>query len=248
MRPRALDLFCGAGGATAGLQRAGFEVIGIDHNPRRAKRYCGHFICADALAPPVRLADYDLIWASPPCQRYTNIWLGQEYMRDRYPNLIPATRALLQSSGVPWVIENVPGAPLRADVVLTGAVFGLDIVRKRLFEVQGFEPPFILLQEHFQKTVSNGDLACVAGQGANNAWNVRRKADKRASQAKATKWRHLPEDLKTRLRERNSVAGWGEAIGIDWMTRDELREAVPPAYAEFIARRAIEAMGEKAAA
>ena len=179
MRPRALDLFCGAGGATAGLQRAGFEVIGIDHNPRRAKRYCGHFICADALAPPVRLADYDLIWASPPCQRYTNIWLGQEYMRDRYPNLIPATRALLQSSGVPWVIENVPGAPLRADVVLTGAVFGLDIVRKRLFEVQGFEPPFILLQEHFQKTVSNGDLACVAGQGANNAWNVRRKADKR---------------------------------------------------------------------
>lgn len=145
---------------------------------------------------------------------------------------------MLEAAGRPYCIENVPGAPMRADVVLVGAMFGLEIVRKRLFECGGFQPPFALLQEHFQKTVSNGDLATVAGQGANNAWNVRRKAEKR--QGKATKWRDLPEDLKRRLCDRNSADGWRRAMGIDWMTRDELREAVPPAYSEHIAREAIQ--------
>ena len=136
---------------------------------------------------------------------------------------------------------------MRADVVLTGAMFGLDIVRKRLFECSGFTPPFALLQEHFQKTVSNGDLATVAGQGANNAWNVRRKADKKRKTDTPTTWRDLPHDLKRRLCERNNADGWRAAMGIDWMTRDELREAVPPAYSEHIAREVIAQILPKAA-
>ena len=132
------------------------------------------------MAPPVRLEDFDFIWASPPCQHYTNVWLGRPEKRNDYPDLLGPVREMLIASGRPFCIENVPGAPMRADVVLTGAMFGLDIVRKRLFECSGFTPPFALLQEHFQKTVSNGDLATVAGQGANNAWNVRRKAGQEA--------------------------------------------------------------------
>lgn len=251
-RPKALDLFCGAGGASMGLHQAGFDVTGIDllankktgqpADPARVKgtgsRYPFRLIVADALDPPVNLADFDFIWASPPCQHYTNVWLGTPEKRDNYPDLLPATRALLAASGRPFAIENVPGAPMRADVVLSGAMFGLDIIRKRLFECEGFRPPFALEQEHFGKTVSNGDLATVAGQGANNAWNVGRIGEKRTG--KATKWRDLPEDLKDRLRTRNNAEGWRAAMDIDWMTRDEIREAVPPAYARFIAEAVIE--------
>ena len=236
-RPTCLDLFCGAGGASMGLSQAGYEVTGIDNNPKRAKRYPFTFICADALKPPVRLEGFDLIWASPPCQRYTTVFRGQEHRRLLHADLLGPTRDLkLDAASVPYVIENVPGAPIRADVVLTGAVFGLEIVRKRLFEISGFPPPFTLLQEHFRKTVSNGDLATVAGKGANNAWNVRRKASKR--KGKAIRWRDLPEDLKTRLKQRNNAAGWRAAMDIDWMTRDEIREAVPPSYARFIGQAA----------
>ena len=237
-----------------GLHRAGYEVVGVDAAvnvktkapgcPSRIKALTKYYpfdlIIGDALNPPVRLEDFDLIWASPPCQRYTMVFRGREKLQERYPDLLPPTRALLEGSGVPYIIENVPGAPIRADVVLSGAMFGLDIVRRRHFECSGFTPPFALQQQHYKKTVSDGTLSTVAGAGANNAWNVRRKAEKRLG--KATKWRNLPEELKNRLREKNTAAAWREAMGIDWMTRDELREAVPPAYAEFIARAAIEAL------
>ena len=235
---KALDLFCGAGGASVGLHRAGFEVIGIDNNPKRAKRYPFEFICADATDPPIKLDSFDLIWASPPCQRYTNVWLGTPEKRGKYPDLLPAVRDILAAAGRPYIIENVPGAPMRGDVVLSGAMFGLEIVRKRVFEIAGFEMPLVLQSVWLGKTVSAGQLACVAGQGANNAWNVRRKTERRTG--KATKWRHLPKDLKDALRTRNCVAGWRDAMRIDWMTRDELREAVPPDYSEFLARGALD--------
>ena len=236
----ALDLFCGAGGASMGLHCAGFDVVGVDINLKRGKRYPFQFICGDALRPPVDLGAFDFIWASPPCQHYTAVFNGRDHLRAKYPDHVGAMRDLLTAAGVPFVIENVPGAPISPDVVLTGAQFGLDIVRRRNFEVHGWAAPFALQSRHMGKTVTNGGLACVAGAGANKAWNVRRKAEKRLG--KATKWRDLPADLKRRLTTRNCVAGWREAMGIDWMTRDEIREAVPPAYAEFIGRAALEAL------
>jgi DNA (cytosine-5)-methyltransferase 1 len=222
---RALDLFCGAGGASMGLHRAGFDVTGIDINPQ--PRYPFRFAQANALEPPFDLSKFDFIWASPPCQHYTIVWRGQEDRRKNYPDLIEATRNLL--AGHPCtVIENVPKAPLRPDLVLTGAQFGLDIVRNRVFEINGFDPGFQLVRQQSKK-VSNGGLACVAGHGANSAWNLRRSAG-------LCKWRDLPKHLTDALNARNCVSGWRSAMGIDWMTRDEIREAVPPAYSEFIGR------------
>src|SRR6266851_1425623 len=113
MRPRALDLFCCAGGTTKGLQRAGFHVTGVDI--KRQPRYCGDaFVQADALRPPFDLSSFDFIWASPPCQRFSaglQKW-GEEY-RSKYPDHIDGVRRMLGESGRATVIENVVGAPLR---------------------------------------------------------------------------------------------------------------------------------------
>ena len=113
MRPRLLDLFCGAGGAARGYQLAGFHVTGIDINPQ--PRYAGdEFVQADALTYP--LDGFDAIHASPPCQAYTSLrvmWNAIEHA-----DLIPSTRANLIESGLPYVIENVPGAPLRNPLAL----------------------------------------------------------------------------------------------------------------------------------
>ena len=201
---------------------AGYEVVGIDHRPQ--KRYVGErFIQADAMAPPVDLSAFDLIWASPPCERYTMVWRGRPERREGYPDLIEATRSMLRRSRVRFVIENVPGAPLRADCVLEGAMFDLPLVRKRLFEVEGFTVPFALSQQH-RGTTRNGDLAMVAGHGgAMKGW---------------TRPNWNDPATRARLAARNSADGWREALGIDWMSRAEMSKAIPPAYAEFIGRAA----------
>ena len=131
MKPRALDLFCCEGGATRGLQLAGFHVTGVDIKPRA--RYVGDaFIEGDALL--VELDGYDLVWASPPCQRYT-MYARNLGTAHRHPDLVGPIRERLLSCGSDFIIENVPGAPLRADVVLCGSMFGLNIIRHRLFEI-----------------------------------------------------------------------------------------------------------------
>lgn len=110
-RLRALDLFCGAGGATKGLQRAGFHVIGLDVKPQ--PRYCGDaFIQADALRPPVDLSTFGFIWASPPCQHSS--WSARRWRNagKEYPDLIEPARQMLEASGKPFCIENVVGAPM----------------------------------------------------------------------------------------------------------------------------------------
>lgn len=130
MRPRLLDLFCGEGGAGEGYRRAGFDVIGVDLSPMPRNPHT--FTQGDAL-------DYlrenwrvfDAIHASPPCQAHSylnNIWVKT------YKSFITATRVILENTDIPWVIENVPGAPLRRPVVLCGNSFGLRVYRHRLFE------------------------------------------------------------------------------------------------------------------
>jgi len=132
---RILDLFCGAGGAGMGYARAGFEVVGVDINPQ--PRYPFEFVRGDALvflaSPFVDLSKFDAIHASPPCQAYANVtaWRGDQ---SDHPDLIDATRDLLNATGLPWVIENVPEAPLRPDLLLCGSHFGLRIKRHRIFE------------------------------------------------------------------------------------------------------------------
>ena len=122
---RLLDLFCGAGGAATGYHRAGFEVVGVDIKPQ--PRYPFEFHQADALAYP--LDGFDVIHASPPCQR----WLGVPgALGDNYPDLL--TPARLRFKGCAYVIENVPAAPLDG-FILCGSTFGLPVVRHRRFEV-----------------------------------------------------------------------------------------------------------------
>lgn len=131
MRPRAIDLFCGAGGASMGLHNAGFEVLGVDHKPQ--PHYPFAFTQADAL--DADLAGASFVWASPPCQAFTAYKRkGMGWVRNAI-NLIPETRAKLAAWGGLSCIENIEGAPLIDPLLLCGSMFGLPIRRHRLFEL-----------------------------------------------------------------------------------------------------------------
>lgn len=201
---RALDLFCGAGGASMGLYMAGFDVVGVDINPQ--PRYPFDFIQADALT--VDLKGYDLIWASPPCQAFT---LAQRIRKRQHPDLIDPIRKRLRAAGVPYVIENVEGAPLRSPITLCGSMFpGLRVYRHRLFESsfgikEPRHPEHVAPLRKMGRKVQPGEFMHVVG----NFSGV---------------------DLAR------------EAMNIDWMKRDELREAIPPAYSEYIGRQAMKAI------
>ena len=210
-KPRALDLFCGGGGAALGLIAAGFDVVGVDIEPKHAKVYPGTFIHGDALDPPVSLSDFDFVWASPPCQKFS---IGTRVDRKaKLPDLIPATRDLLAVARF-WAIENVPNAPLRPDLVLTGPMVNLcGILRRRHFELS-----FSCLQPPILGQV--GDVVSITKRMSAPSHFYRRKAQGlpgRVSRAEARR-----------------VMG----IGTD-MTCDQIGEAVPPAYAEFIGRQVI---------
>lgn len=209
---KALDLFCCAGGATKGLQNAGFKVTGVDikHQPR----YCGDaFIQADALNPPVDLLDFDFIWASPPCQRFSDL-AKRNGNAHEWPDLIEPVRKLLAKSGVPYVIENVEGAPLLNPIMLCGTMFPkLRVIRHRLFEVSwplvapGHPKKHPLVFTHDKRKPHYGKLdetrAFVQVTGGGNC----------------------------------SKSAAAKAMGIDWMTKTEMNEAIPPAYSEWIARQ-----------
>lgn len=204
MTPRALDLFCCAGGATHGLQLAGFHVTGVDINPQ--PHYCGDaFHQADALTFP--LDGYDFIWASPPCQRFSQQCRCRPGLNAIYPDLIAPMRDRLAKQPAPFVIENVKGAPLLHPIMLCGTMFGLELYRHRYFECS------------FQ-----------ARQPAHAAHT------KRAS--RAGHWQ--PGTIVSVAGHCHLIQLARRAMGIDWTNRDELDEAIPPAYARFIGEQAIQ--------
>lgn len=139
--PILLDLFCKAGGCSAGYVRAGFEVVGVDIEPQ--PHYPFEFVQAGALEylATADLSRFAAISASPPCQAYSK---ARKLQGNKHPMLIEDVRELLKATGLPYVIENVQGAPLADDaILLVGSMFGLRTMRPRLFECS-FPVPFLL--------------------------------------------------------------------------------------------------------
>lgn len=194
-----------------GYYRAGFDVVGVDINPQ--PNYPFNFMQDDALRV-LRdgcgfVSHFDAIHASPPCQRYSAMSTCRPGLADEYPDLVEPIRDLLIKSGLPYVIENVTGAPLIDPVMLCGQMFGLELYRHRLFEsnvplVAPEHPPHIIPASKAGHWVP-GTIMGVAG--------------------------HCAPIAKAR-----------EVMGIDWTTRAELAEAIPPAYSEFVGAQLITAL------
>lgn len=160
-RQKLLDLFCGAGGAAMGYHRAGFDVVGVDINPQ--PHYPFEFHQADALEYCAAYAhEFDAIHASPPCQAYS---ITASLSNKTHPKMIELTRAALIATGKPYVIENVPGAPLINPLVLCGTMFGLRVIRHRLFECSPviWWPPMAC--NHWSKIGKNG-FCTMFGKGS----------------------------------------------------------------------------------
>lgn len=232
MRPRLLDLFCGAGGAAMGYHRAGFDVVGVDNRPQ--PNYPFPFVQADALDPVtwrgrVGIASgsslFDAIHASPPCQAYSV--LRRANPDAVYADLIEPTRELLELTGLPWVIENVPGAPLNYSIELCGSSFGLgaesgDGVKalrmfRQLRRHRLFETSFPILQPQCQH---QGEAIGVYGGGPTGRYTFDNGAKK--------------DRYGRRGGYQGTIAEKREAMGIDWMSAAEINQAIPPAYTEFI--------------
>lgn len=207
MKPRLLDLFCCAGGAGSGYAKAGFEVVGVDLHPQ--PRYPFEFHQADAMT--FDLSGFDAIHASPPCQAYTV--LGGREDLSHYPDLVDAVRERLQASGVPWIIENVPGAPLRDPITLCGAMFGLRSYRHRLFE---------------------SSVQLVAPPHPKHVVRVNRRGENRREHWQNGGFITITGDV--------GVYCGPEAMGVDWMSGNELSQAIPPAYTEYLGRQLMAAL------
>lgn len=152
---RALVLYCGGGGGSEGLRQVGFQITGVDIQPQ--PHHPGQFVQANVLSlDPNWINTFDLVLASPPCQRFSR-GAKQAATSRCHPDLVYTTRLLLQASNIPYVIENIPSAPLHRDLLLCGAMFGLALVRHRIFEVEGFTVP----QPHHWQHAS--DFITVAG-------------------------------------------------------------------------------------
>ncbi|HEV2354592.1 MAG TPA: hypothetical protein VGR89_10130 [Puia sp.] len=184
-----------------GYHRAGFDVVGVDISPQ--PNYPFWFVKFDALE---YLSHWDqggfefsLIHASPPCQKWSRLTRS----KSKHPALIEPTRDLLDKIGLPYVIENVPEAPLIDPTILCGAMFGLELYRHR-----GFESPLeILAPNHPPHTVT-----C----------------------SRAGHWE--PGTYISVAGHCSPVEVAKKAMGIDWTTRDELSQAIPPRYTEYIGK------------
>lgn len=205
-RPRLLDLFCGAGGASMGYHRAGFEVVGVDVNPQ--PHYPFEFHQGDAME--WELDRFDMIHASPPCHDHSNVTGRNRKAKGAKGTgwMLQATIDRLSAWGGVWVVENVETATMPRSVRLCGSSFGLDVRRHRLFssnrEIMVPACAHHLQTPRFRSLDSRKiGLSCVVGVHG-----------------------HLNYAGEGEIRNR--------AMGVDWMTQVELTQAIPPAYTEWI--------------
>ena len=215
---KALDLFCGVGGAGRGLKLAGFHVTGIDIQEQPL--YPGDmFIKADAMEFP--LHGFDFIWASPPCQKFTQLNHGLNKSTTDYPDLIGLTRQRLIDSGALWVIENVEQSTLNDCFVLCGSMFGLGVtINDRWYQLRRhrwFESPMRLLVPPCSH--SNPCIG-IYGDHARDRSSIGH-IHKRA--------KDLPNKLEIAR----------EAMAMHWSDWHGLTQAIPPAYAAFIGKYAL---------
>jgi DNA (cytosine-5)-methyltransferase 1 len=218
---RLLDLYCKAGGASKGYADAGFDVVGIDI--KKQKRYPYEFIqadCLEILQDLDYLRTFDVIVASPPCQTHSRT----KHLRDAQGgtttklDLIPQTREALIASGVPYVIENVPGAPLINPVQYCGSSFGLKVRRHRLFESS------IEITGSVCKHKEQGKPIGVYGAMNDTAQGLDKATGKYVIGGSTAK----------------SIEEARSAMGIDWMIWGELVEAIPPAYTYAIGKQLLD--------
>lgn len=231
IRPKLLDLFSCAGGAGMGYHRAGFDVYSVDLAPQPNNPFPFHqgdaldvlarliageaidFTHRDGSVEWLTLADFDAIHASPPCQGYTA--LAAVHGND-WPKLVPQTRDLLDATGLPYVIENVQGSPVRRDLVLCGEMFDLAVIRHRYFELGRWTATAPVHKRHRGRVAGmrhgqwfQGPYFAVYGDGGG----------------------------------KGTVAQWQHAMGIDWTdVRREIAEAIPPAYTEHIGAQLLQAV------
>lgn len=325
VRPCALDLFCCGGGAGRGLLDAGYKtVVGVDCERHKASYESApgmHFVLGDFYDLTVEdLRLFDLVWASPPCQLYTGIipkaqrekhqakWAAQGKHLDH----IPAVRALLKAAGRPYIIENVPNAPLERPVKLCGTHFGLNVFRHRIFEsnvalaspgpcdhkgkstsglakavrrprteklLQPCDPDHLpedieqvavqypcrnqerddyiyvakseRMQKIFRETYgrkyarSLKELGRVVGalvpmSDAERATDVERYDAERKAKLKPGDQEMFSVYGHT-AKHRGTTDEWQEAMGCDWMGREELCQAIPPAYSEYLGKQVLAA-------
>lgn len=209
---KALDLFSGPGGTCKGLQDAGFKVVGVDII--KQPDYPSEFIQKDVFELNLDfMKEFDLIWASPPCQGY----IHTNRNKPGYSRLIGATRFLLKMIDRPYVIENVPTDEIRCDLMLCGTMFGLKLLRHRYFEISGFPVATIPHKEH-SGTVAEGDYVAVYSGSPGNPRTKKRYGG-------------LPKFTFEQMKE---------ALGIDWVkTPDRITESIPPKYSEYIGKHFI---------
>lgn len=216
MKPRLLDLFSGAGGAGMGYHRAGFEVVGVDIAEQ--PRYPFEFVRADALEyVQCHGHEFDAIHASPPCQGYSAMSNCRPGLADRYSRLVDDTRRRLENTKSHWVIENVVGAPLANSSDLFGdhgVLLCGQMFGLELYRHRVFETSFPVSQPRHPMHV--------------------------VPASKAGHWK--PGTIISVCGNCAPIAVAREVMEIEWMRRDELGEAIPPAYTEFIGRQLLEAI------
>lgn len=215
---RLLDLCCGAGGCAMGYKLAAddlgleIEIVGIDLFEQ--KNYPFKFIQDDALSFLIKWGrGFTHIHASPPCQEYTHTSnIKTKAKKEGSVSILPEVKTVMYQLKLPGVIENVMGSPFVKDIILDGRMFGLKIIRRRIFETVNWFSMKPGIPQYKKGMVMRGECMVVAGHSSNQ-------------NRQGIKWQ---VDGDSTIDKRRN------AMGIDWMNNREITQAIPPAYTRYI--------------